>query len=377
MLPDTYAEIDLSQLVYNFKKIKSNTKRKSKQNPLVCSIVKANAYGHGMSEISKRLAETGTDYFGTANYRESFYLKNILQKNKYGNIPVLCLGVLPHLKNSLEEVVANKIEASISSLDQAIRLNDVASSMNKKINVHLKIDTGMNRIGFFPDDAYESIIKIHNLSQLEIKGIYSHLATSEIPKDRFTKNQINNFISLVKEVEQITGEIKIKHIQNSGGILNSSDDFFNMIRPGIILYGYLPDEKFKSKVGVKPVMSLKTRVKFLKQVKPGETISYGRNFKTKKNSLIASLPVGYGDGYPRSLSNKGEVFIKGKLYPVVGTVCMDWIMVDVTNGNIRIEDEVEIFGKNYPAYNISEKLGSIPYETLCMIAPRVERVYIN
>lgn len=377
MLPDTYAEIDLSQLVYNYNKIKSNTKRKSNQNPLVCSIVKANAYGHGMSEISKRLAESGSDYFGTANYRESFYLKKILQKNKYGNIPVLCLGILPERKDSLKEVVSRKIEASISSIEQAIRLNDVASSMNKKVNVHLKVDTGMNRIGFLPDESFESILKISTLPKINIKGIYSHLATSEIPRDRFTKNQIRTFINLVREVEAAVGEIPIKHIQNSGGILNAADDFFNMIRPGIILYGYSPDENYESNIGVKPVMSLKSRVKFLKEVKPGETISYGRKFKTKTNSLIASLPVGYGDGYPRSLSNKGEVFIKGKLYPVVGTVCMDWIMIDVTNGNVKLEDEVEIFGKKYPAYNISSKLGSIPYETLCMIAPRVERVYIN
>ena len=377
MLPDTYAEINLSQLVYNYKKIKSNTKRKSKQNPFVCSIVKANAYGHGMSEISKRLAEIGTDYFGTANYRESFYLKNILRKSKHGNIPVLCLGILPERKDSLSEVISHKIEASISSLSQAVRLNDVASSLNKKVNVHIKIDTGMNRIGFLPDEAFESIVNIHKLPQLNIRGIYSHLATSEVPKDKFTVRQFNNFSSLVREIESVTGKIELKHIQNSGGIINVADDFFNMIRPGIILYGYMPDEKYKSEIGVKPVMSLKTRVKFLKKVKPGETISYGRKFKTKKDSLIASLPVGYGDGYPRSLSNRGEVYIKGKRYPVVGTVCMDWIMIDVTNGNVKLEDEVEIFGKNYPAYNISGKLGSIPYETLCMIAPRVERVYVN
>ena len=378
MLPDTYAEIDLSQLIKNFKGIRSNIKKTTKSIKHVCSIVKANAYGHGISEISKILAESGTDYFGTANYRESIFLKTHLKKINHGSIPILCLGVLPQERESIQEIIGNGIEVGISSFGQAEMLNNVATSVNTSVNVHIKIDTGMNRIGLDIIEAYDSILKIKNFSHLKIKGIYSHLATSEIPDDNFTAVQINKFIEIVREVEQQTGEIKFKHIQNTGGIINNpSLKFFNMIRPGIILYGYSPTEDLQLPDRIQPVMTFKTKVKFIKKVKQGDTISYGRSYKVKHTSTIASLPVGYGDGYPRLLSNKGQVFIRKKLFPVVGNVCMDWIMIDVTGSKVRLEDTVEIFGKNYPVHKISKKLGTIPYEILCMIAPRVERVYIN
>lgn len=374
--PDTYAEIDLRTLRKNFKAVKDLANKNSTENVKICSIVKANAYGHGMNEAGRALAESGTDYLGTADYFESIELSDHIKKHSKKNTPVLCLGILTDTK-LFNEVASRNIDITITDIKIASQLNDFAKSKNKIINVQIQVDSGINRIGFKTEDAYQAVDKMNNFRNLNLKGIYSHFATSETDKNPYTHKQLKEFKSLVKEIESNIKSFELKHISNSGGILNIRDPFFNMVRPGISLYGYYPDRsRLVKDIGIKPVMTLKTKVKFIKTLDKNRSISYGRKYFTRSKTMIASLPVGYGDGYSRLLTNKAKVYIKGKLYDIVGTVCMDWVMVNIGNDSgIKVNDEVIMFGKEYPADNLSEIIRTIPYEITCNISRRVKRIY--
>lgn len=376
---DTFAEINLEILKKNFEVVKRFANRNNASGEIkVCSIVKADGYGHGMNESGKTLAESGTDYLGTADYTESVMLNDFLKKFSKKNVPVLCLGILTEEK-FFEDLISRNIDVTIADLKIAYKLDEFAKSLNKKINIQIQVDSGINRVGFSMKDAYESTRKLSELKNLKVKGIYSHFATSEIPEHAYAKKQIREFKILLKNLEQNVMKFELKHICNSGGILNYNDDYFNMVRPGISLYGYYPDRRLvKKQIGIKPVMTVKTKIKFIKELDKSRSISYGRKYFTKEKTKIASLPIGYGDGFSRLLTNKAHVYIKGKLYPTVGAICMDWTMADIgINSRLKINDEVIIFGTEYPADNLSERLGTIPYEITCGITPRVKRFYIN
>ncbi len=374
--PDTYAEINFDALKKNFTAIKEFANKNSEENIRICSVVKANAYGHGMNEVGKFLSEAGTDYLGTADYYESVQLSDYLKRFSKKNTPVLCLGVLSDV-NLFEDIVSRNIDVTITDTKIASDLNDFAKSKEKIVDVQIQVDSGINRVGFKMEDAIAAVKKLKKLKNLNVKGIYSHFATSEIHNDSYSGKQLRDFKALVKEMEQNITKFELRHISNSGGILNFPDSFFNMVRPGISLYGYYPDRKKVIKdIGIKPVMTLKTKVKFIKTLGKNQSISYGRKYYTKSKTKIASLPVGYGDGYSRLLSNKAKVFINGKFYRIVGTVCMDWVMVDTgIDSKIKVNDEVIMFGEVYPAFNLSEIIGTIPYEVTCNITPRVKRIY--
>jgi len=376
IINDTYAEINLKTLGKNFEIIKKISNKDPDNSVKICAIVKADAYGHGMNEIGKYLADQGTEYLGTADYSESIQLSDYLKKFAKKKVPVLCLGLLTEEK-FLGEVISRNIEVSIADIKNTVNLNNFAKANNKKINVHLQIDSGINRTGFKLKDANEAVNKLKQLSNLNMKGIYSHFATSEIDKDSYALKQIEDFKSLIRELESNSMKFSLKHMSNTGGILNYYNSFFNMVRPGISLYGYYPDrQQLVKEIGIKPIMTLRSKVKFVKSLERGQSISYGRNYFTKTKTRIASLPLGYGDGYSRLLTNKAKVYIKGKHYPVVGTVCMDWLMVNIgNNSKIKVNDDVEIFGTNYPADNLSEILKTIPYEITCNISKRVKRIY--
>jgi alanine racemase len=383
---DTYAEINLGVLKSNFLTIKrqvnKNSNKNSKEKVKICSIVKANAYGHGMNETGKALSEYGTDFLGTADYSESVILSKYLRKFSL-KTPVLCLGTLTENGRFFDEIISQKIEVSIDNLTTAGYLNNYAKSRNKKVNVHLQIDSGINRIGFKIKEAFEAFKKIDEMKNLNIRGVFSHYATSDLPSNSYALRQLNEFKNVIKEIEHSVKKIELKHISNSGGILNYPDDFFNMVRPGLTLYGYYPDikktsPKVKNDFEINPVMTLKSKVSFIKSLDKDQSVSYGRKYYTKSRTKIASVPVGYGDGYPRLLTNKSKVLINGKLYRTVGTVCMDWIMVDIgKKSDVKINDEVILFGKEYPAEKLSEITGTIPYEITCNISSRVQRVYVN
>ena len=378
---ETYAEINLTDLLKNFDLIKKHaSKRFSKNNDKIkiCSVVKANAYGHGMIKCSEALVRHGTDYLGTADLNESLQLRYELLKKKL-HPKILCMGIIPIEKKFLEEVIKSDIEISVIDYKRADILNKIAKNLNTKVKVQIQVDTGMNRIGVRIDEAYEMIGKLKSLKNLELNGIYSHFASSEDHSDAFSNEQKEKLKKLIREVELNIQKINIRHIENSGGFLNQGDDFFNMIRPGITLYGYYPDiKKLKKDVGLIPVMTLKSKVEFIKKVLKKESVSYGRKYFFKEDRFVGSIPIGYGDGYPRGLSNNSKVMINKKLYDIRGVVCMDWIMADLGKATkVKEGDEVIIFGKGFPVYFKSEAIGTIPYEITSMITPRVKRVYIS
>ncbi|HMS65027.1 MAG TPA: alanine racemase [Ignavibacteria bacterium] len=382
LINDTYAEINLNILEKNFRSIKKHVNPDSNSNVKICSIIKANAYGHGMNETGKALAEYGTDFLGTADYSESVCLSDHLKKHAI-KTPVLCLGILSEKSKYYDEIISRNIEVSIDDIISAGYLNDYAKSKNKKVKIHIQVDSGINRTGFQIKDAFEAFRKLNQMKNLEIKGIYSHYATSDLPSNGYALRQSGEFKELIKNIEHNIKKIELKHISNSGGILNYPDKFFNMVRPGLTLYGYYPGSKKYSikdrkTFEVNPVMTLKSRVSFLKTLNKDQSISYGRNYFTKRRTKIASIPIGYGDGYSRLFTNKSRVMINGKLYKTVGTVCMDWIMVDLGfKSEVKLNDEVILFGREYPVEILSGISGTIPYEIICNVSARVQRVYVN
>ncbi len=382
LINDSYVEIDLKALKNNFfivKKLfsKGSLKRFS-NNKFICSVVKADAYGHGMLECAHELALAGTDFLGTADYSESLRLASYLKSKKI-TTPIICMGTLPTTKPHLQTIAKENFQYTIVDVEDAKKLNSVAAALNKKLNVQIQVDSGMNRVGFPIDNAYEAIEEILKLKNLNVGGIYSHFATSEIPHHKFAVRQVSAFKKFISDVEKNLHKFKYKHISNTGGAFNYNDDTFNLIRPGISLYGYYPDDEYYDvKTGLKPVMTFKSKVRFIKKVPKGRSISYGRRFFTDKDTYIGSIPVGYGDGYPRSLTNKGKVLIRKKLYNIVGTVCMDWFMIDLgAKPEVKINDEVVLFGKNYPVYETAKLANTIPYEITSNITPRIPRIYIN
>jgi alanine racemase len=374
----TYAEINLKTLKQNLAAVRKEAgKTDVSKRVKICSVIKSNAYGHGMNETAKALVDFGSEYLGTADYRESLILSDFLDKHLKKKAKILCLGILTEEKKFFDEVVTRNIEASLADVGIAGMLNDYAGSVNRKATVQIQVDTGMNRIGFPLNEAYKAVEAIAGMKNLKVKGIYSHYATSEIANNAFAKKQLREFRELVKSLESNVMKFELRHISNTGGILNYKDPYFNMVRPGISLYGYYPDRKKVVKdIGIKPVMTLRSRVNFINRVPKRQSISYGRLHFTDKPTRIASIPVGYGDGYSRLLTNKSKALINGRLYGTVGAVCMDWVMADVGNGQeVNVNDEVILFGEDYPAYKLSDIAGTIVYEVICNVSSRVQRVY--
>ena len=380
---DTFAEINITSLRKNFNSIKreANKVRKSKNDSvMVCSIVKANGYGHGMLRISEELVKLGTDYLGTADYTESNKLRDHLKKKKLRSVPILCLGNLSENQKYFDNIISKNIDVTISDVGIASLLNNFARSKNKIVNVHIHVDTGMNRVGFNEKEIYEAVRKLIELDHIKIKGIYSHYATSEIPHDPFALKQLRNFKNVISKIESNLLKFELKHMENTGGIINYRDELFNMIRPGISLYGYFTDEKAINKnIELIPVMTLKSKVSFIKELEKSKSVSYGRNYFTKQKTYIASVPIGYGDGYSRILSNKAKATINNNQYDVIGTVCMDWMMIDLkgSNKDVKVNDEVILMGREYPAYKLANIMNTIPYEITCNISQRVQRVYVK
>jgi len=370
----TRAEISFNNLRNNLSIVKSLINK----NVKIMAVVKANAYGHGIFETSSELLKQGVEYLGVAVLEEGVYLR------KRGiTAPILVLGAIN--TDQIAEFIKHDIEITSSSLDKSIAIAAVAKEMGKVAKVHLKIDTGMERIGVHWYNSEKFIEKSYDLESVNIKGIFSHLAKAESDAE-FTKQQIDRFDSVLSGMDKKKLLPEFIHLANSAGIINFKTSHYSMVRPGIMLYGYnpngyLPDTAFGGKK-LKPVMTLKTKVAYFKVV-PAETgISYGHTYKTKDQTRIVTLPIGYGDGYFRQLSNKGEVIIRGKKYPIVGTVCMDQCMVDIgMEGTAYNGDDVLMFGEMggsvIPLESLCEKIGTITYEFLCGITSRVPRIYID
>jgi len=371
MLRPVWAEIDLSAIENNIREIRRLTKPSAK----VMAVVKANAYGHGAVEVSKTVLTNGADWLAVALLQEAVELREA-----GFSVPILILGYTP--LEQMELVITNDLRQTIYSLEQAEALSSAAGKAGRKATVHIKVDTGMGRIGFLPkQESIDSIIKIARLPHLEVEGIYTHFAIADAEDKDYTIEQLQYFQWLLDQLAKSGLHISIRHAANSAGLIDLPEAHFDLVRPGLILYGMYPsNEVQKTKLFLRQAMSLKAEVSYVKQVAKGTAISYGCTFVTARHSQIASLPLGYADGYTRLLSNNTDVLIKGKRAPIVGRVCMDQCMIDVTGfADVAMGDEVVLMGRQenefISAEEIASRIGTINYEVVCMFSSRVPRVY--
>ena len=325
-----------------------------------------------MKEVSRVLVEEGVEYLGVASLDEARELREAGIKNK-----IIILGVI--LPEEVEGVLKLNVIQTVSDLKIAKLLSKLGQAKKKNIKVHVKIDTGMGRIGFWHEEAIEFVKKIAALKSIVIDGIFTHFPSAEDDK-KFTRRQIKDFNFLVKALSSHNINIPFKHASNSMALVDFKDSHMNIVRPGLIIYGLHPRKDLVKRLGLKPVMALKTKITHVKSVPKGRTISYGRTYIAEKETRIATIPVGYGDGYSRHLSNKAYVLIRGRLAPIAGRVCMDMCMVDVGHlQGVKSGDEVVLIGKQgkeaIKAEDLADIMGTIPYEVVCNIGRRVPRVY--
>lgn len=367
-----WAEVNLDNIINNIKEIKKNINGEE-----IIAVVKANAYGHGAVDVAPVLIENGADRLAVAMLSEALELREAGIK-----VPILILGYTDVAFS--EMLINNDIEQTVYSLDYAKELSKKAEALGKVAKIHIAVDTGMGRIGFLPNEkSVEEVVEISKLSNLRITGIFTHFSNADEQDKSYAHNQIEKFNSFINEIEKREVNLGLKHISNSASIIDIEDAHYNAIRPGIILYGYYPSDYInKDKLKLMPALSLKCQVIHVKELPKGEYIGYGRKFRTERDSVIATLPIGYADGYIRGLYEKAHVIINGKLAPVVGKICMDQCMVDVTDiGPVKVGDEVVLLGEDNGVKNnaddIAKMLDTINYEILCMIGRRVPRIYIK
>ena len=366
-----FAHIDLDALKYNVEGIK---KCKSK-DAMLMGVVKAGAYGHGADVLAHELEDLEFDWFAVATADEGIELRNSgISK------PILVLGYCH--TDQYPELIEWNITPTIYNYDMAKALNQAAKEAGKVVNIHIKIDTGMGRIGFLAEDqTIQTLQMIHAMDYLNIQGIFTHFACADTLDKRHVEQQITKFHWILEELKAVGISPEICHCSNSASIMELPSEHMNMVRSGIILYGLYPShEVCEERLDLKPVMSLYSHVVHLKEVPEGSTIGYGATYTTERTTRIATIPVGYADGYPRSLSNKASVLIRGKRAPIIGRICMDQFMVDVTNiEDVSMGDVVTLVGKDGDDHisveEVSEMAGSFNYEFICDVSWRVPRVY--
>lgn len=367
-----WAEVNLDNLEYNMRNIKAKARTKE-----IFGVVKADAYGHGALEVSKVLLKNGATRLSVAVLSEGVELR------KSGiTCPINILGVTPDTQ--FNDLIEYDLEPVVFSYEYAKSLSECAKDKNKIVKIHLAVDTGMGRIGLLPTkESVEEAVKISKLSNVKIEGIFSHFSTADEKDKKYSYLQFNKYKLFISELEERGLNVEIKDICNSAAIMEMPEAYCDGVRPGIILYGYYPsDEVDKSKLDIKPVMTWKANIVHLKVLNEGKYVGYGRKFKTERKSIIATLPVGYADGYTRMFSGRAKVIINGKFAPVVGNICMDQCMIDVTDiENVKVGDEVILMGGHgnikFDADDIANTLGTIKNEVICMISKRVPRVYIK
>jgi len=365
----TIAEIDLGALAFNYRQIQKRIPKGVK----ILGVVKADAYGHGAIPISRKLEQLGVEYLGVAMSDEGVHLRQ-------GGIitPVLLLGGI--YQEDVDWVFQFDLTPVIFQRESLYLLAKNAERRRKRVRIHLKVDTGMGRLGVSLDQWPAFLEEVKRFPKIEVEGVLSHYSMADEVEDPFTQKQWEAFKKAVTIAESTGFHFKYKHISNSAGLTAFPSWSGNLVRPGIILYGSYPSPGFRNLIRLKPVMTLKTSIGLLKRVPLGERISYGGTYVTKRESLIATLPIGYADGYNRSLSNQGDILVRGRRAPVVGRVCMDYIMADVTDiPRVSHGDEAVLMGRQgggqITAEEIAEKIGSISYEVLCLVGKRVPRIY--
>jgi len=367
----TVALIDLDALRWNFRQIRTKVGPGVK----ILSMVKANGYGHGAPRIAEALAAEGSDSFGVATVEEGVELRA-------AGIRAPILVVAGAYPDQLDLFTHNKLTPVIHDAESLARLDDGARKRDATIKVHLKVDTGMGRIGFPPTDLASWLPRLKQLKALEIEGVFSHFSQADNVAGDYTRNQLEIFREVVERLRAGGILPALVHLANSAATITLPAAYFNMVRPGLMLYGIYPSPAMAAQITLQPVLSWKSRILQLKKVPAGASISYGRTFITQRESVIATVPVGYADGYSRLLSNVGAMLVKGKRAPVAGTVCMDLTMIDVTDiGGIQQGDEVVLLGRQGNAVISADEMAAwsntISYEILTSIGTRVPRIYYH
>ena len=387
----TWVKINLDAIAENVRIINKILDGKSK----LMAIVKADAYGHGATFVARELADCGVDFFGVSSIDEAMQLReNGITQN------ILILGYTNPVEENIKKLIKYNIIQTVFDFDYVKTISEIvgrgdpdAPQNKNKIKIHIKIDTGMNRIGFRytgknkDKDIIEKIKEIKNLDNIIAEGIFTHFAVADEKKLDFTREQFELFRELLDSLEKENIFFDIKHAANSGATLNFKDMHLDYVRCGLILYGLYPSKStaaFSESEDIKliPAMQLKTIISQIHTVRQGETVSYGRTYKSGKDILCATLPIGYADGFSRLLSNSASVLVNGKQVPVIGRVCMDQSMIDVTNcGNVKVGDTVTVFGydekngEHIAVEHVADMMETINYEVVCLIGKRVPRIF--
>ncbi len=371
-LKRTWAEIDLDNLAYNYKKIREHIGKDVK----FLGVVKADAYGHGAVQVSQHLQELGADYLAVSSIDEAMELRiNGI------TMPILILGHTP--REQVDRLICFNITQAVTCEAKAIEYSEEAVKCGGTLKVHIKVDSGMSRLGYICEDDYfehgvDGICDACRLPGLDAEGIFTHFAVSDEEGEEcveYTKHQFKLFTDVVKAVEEKLGrKFKLRHCANTGATVDYPETYLDMVRPGLLLYGY---GDFAKRLGLKPIMTMKTTVSTIKIYPEGTKISYGGLYTTEKKTRIGVIPYGYADGFFRSLSNRYSVMTEDGPAPVRGRICMDMCMIDLTDKpDVVIGSEIEIFGKHNPIEKMAEMAGTIPYEIVCAVSKRVHRVYI-
>lgn len=367
----TWVEIDLNALRHNLLAVKKRVGPQIK----ILGIVKADAYGHGDCEVSRVLLNNGVEMLGIAILEEGIQLRD-----KGIKAPLLILGGI--FEEQIDTLIHYDLTPTVYDLKLAEVLSKKATYFNKKLKVHVYVDTGMGSIGVKHDNTVEFVKFVKNLKNILIEGIYTHCSSSDEKDSAFTNLQIKRFRGVLDALDTIKVRIPLRHMANSGAILGYPESYFNTVRPGLSLYGLYPSEDVSRDIGIRPVMSFKTRIIHIKDMESGDVVGYSKVYRIAKPTRVATLPLGYDDGYNRLLSNQGEVIIRGKRASIIGRVCMDQCFVNVTNiKDVSVGDEVVLYGsqaqETISVESIAKQLNTIPYEVTCSISKRVPRIYTN
>ena len=373
LLGPTWVEINLDAIANNVKNIKKLIGKKKE----LMAVVKGNAYGHDILEIASVVLNNGATRLAVARLEEGIFLR------KTGvTVPILVLGLT--LKQQAELLVSYNITPTVCEYEMIEKLSESAIKEDKVVKVHLKVDTGMGRIGIFPHDILRFIRRIRALKNVEIEGIFTHFSVADEKDKTYTEEQFRKFMEVLTVLEKEEIKIPIKHVGNSATLLDLPHMWLDLVRPGISVYGLYPSREVQKTVKLIPAHTFKTRIVFLKELSMGESIGYGRTYTTnQRRTKVASLPLGYADGYNRLLSNQGEVLVRGRRFPVIGRVCMDQCVIDVTNlPQVEIGDEVVLWGRQgqgeITVEEIADKIKTINYEVVHMPdKKRVPKLFIK
>jgi alanine racemase len=362
----TRAVINLEAISHNIAAIRERIGNERR----LMAVVKADGYGHGSIEVSRTALRTGADCLGVALPEEGQLLREAGIE-----VPILVLGLIQ--PSEAYKAVDSRLDQTVASFELAEALDQETQKASTRLNVHLKVDTGMSRIGAKPEDVLALVRRILKLRNLDLVGLYTHLASADKTDKTFSLRQIALFDQIIRGLHLAGIEIPQKHMANSAGILDLPDSYYDLVRPGIMIYGLYPSSEVSRSIELKPAMTFKTNISFLKTVPPGTPISYGGTFVTQRETVVATLPVGYGDGYSRLLSGRGKVLVNGLRASLIGRVCMDMSMADVTQvPNVRLHDEVVLFGDDPSVDEIATTMGTVNYEVVCAVGKRVPRVYL-